>query len=217
MQCVLVVPETYAPVLLRRRAQKLTKQTGLVHISIHEANKPPGQTLKRSFQIACSRPFAMLLKEPITIALSLYIALVYGLLYLSCVAIPPFACPARWLTCAPCSFVAFPIVYQEGRGWSPGFAGLGFVGTAVGMLFAVALNLLYFNKRYVKKLDDSKFGWVAPENRLPMACTGAVALPIGLFSQCRRHLTLVLCALTFARSQSLHGRRCPTSTGLATR
>lgn len=32
----LVIPETYAPVILRRRGQKLTKLTGKLHVSIYE-------------------------------------------------------------------------------------------------------------------------------------------------------------------------------------
>ena len=35
-------------------------------------------------------------------------------------------------------FGAFPIVYQEARGWNQGVGGLAFMGIMVGMLFAVA-------------------------------------------------------------------------------
>lgn len=98
--CVALVPETYAPVLLRKRAAKLTKETGKKHLSQFDANRPPSQGLGAAFKIALTRPFAMLFKEPICLAWALYAAFIYGLLYLF--------------------FVAYPIVYQRGRGWSAG-------------------------------------------------------------------------------------------------
>jgi hypothetical protein len=76
-------------------------------------------------------------------------------------------------------FAAFPIVYQQKRGWSPGIGGLAFLGVAVGMLFAIAY-CLWDNKRY-KRVATSSGGFAPPEARLPMSMVGACALPIGLF------------------------------------
>lgn len=45
-------------------------------------------------------------------------------------------------------FAAFPIVYEEYRGWSQGIAGLVFLGVAVGMIFAVMYSI-WDNKRSV--------------------------------------------------------------------
>jgi hypothetical protein len=76
-------------------------------------------------------------------------------------------------------FAAFPIVYQQKRGWSPGIGGLAFSGVAVGMVIAVAY-CLWDNKRY-KRVAASAGGFAPPEARLPMSMVGACALPIGLF------------------------------------
>jgi hypothetical protein len=76
-------------------------------------------------------------------------------------------------------FAAFPIVYQEGRGWSAGIGGLAFLGVTVGMLITVPYNI-WTNKRYAK-LSDSHQGFAPPEARLPLCMAGAVAAPIGLF------------------------------------
>lgn len=79
---------------------------------------------------------------------------------------------------------AFPIVYQEKRGWSPGQGGLAFLGVTVGMLCTVPYNI-WANKKYAK-LSDQHDGFAPPEARLPLCMAGAVAAPIGLFWVRRR-------------------------------
>ena len=77
LKCTL--PETYAPVILKRRARKLRKETGDPNIATEqELFKVPFSQLLVETLI---RPFQMLLTEPILLLLSLYIALIYGLLY----------------------------------------------------------------------------------------------------------------------------------------
>ena len=77
-------------------------------------------------------------------------------------------------------FSAFPIVYQQGRGWSECVGGLAFLGVAVGMLLAVAYSV-WDNKRYVRVEETEPSGIAPPEARLPPVLIGGVALPIGLF------------------------------------
>lgn len=64
----LFIPETLAPVLLRRKAQKLRKNTGVQEYRTLEEleRKPFSETLK----IALVRPFIMLFKEPIVTFMS---------------------------------------------------------------------------------------------------------------------------------------------------
>lgn len=76
-------------------------------------------------------------------------------------------------------FAAFPIVFQQQRGWSPGIGGLAFLGVAVGMMTAVFYSM-YDNARYAKTAA-SLGGHAPPEARLPPALIGSVLLPIGLF------------------------------------
>ncbi|GKT53134.1 fluconazole resistance protein 1 [Colletotrichum tofieldiae] len=133
----LTVPETYAPVLLRRRAEKLSKITGKSYLSKYEAHQPR-KTVAQQFKVALSRPWILLFKEPIVLLTSIYMAIVYGTLYML--------------------FAAFPIVFQRHRGWSPGIGGLAFLGVAVGMIVAV-IYTGFDSRRYLKaRLPPSMVG-----------------------------------------------------------
>ncbi|KAJ5575390.1 hypothetical protein N7450_009289 [Penicillium hetheringtonii] len=150
----LLVPETYAPVLLRRRAAKLSQLTGKVYESKIDIDQGKVK-LKESFKVALSRPWILLFREPIVFLLSLYMAIVYGTLYMM--------------------FAAFPIVYQVDRGWNQGVGGLAFLGIMVGMLLAVAYTL-WDNKRYVKTQDNHD-GFAPP--RSPSTSFIAAGVPFG--------------------------------------
>ena len=155
---VCLVPETYAPLLLRKRAQRLSKITGKVYLSKLDIQRGPVST-KDAFGAALLRPWILLAAEPIVLLLSLYMAIVYGTLYML--------------------FDAFPIVYQEVRGWNEGVGSLPFLGVMVGMMTAVAYNI-YDNKRYVRVLRANS-GFAPPETRLPPTMLGGAFVPIGLF------------------------------------
>lgn len=154
----LTIPETYSPVILRRRANKLSKQTGKSYISVldKQQGKP---TPIDAFKKSMTRPWALLFLEPIVLLISIYMAIIYGTLYMM--------------------FGAFPIVFQQTRGWSPGIGGLAFLGIMVGMLIGVGYAI-WDNKRYIK-VEDEHDGDAPPEARLPPGMVGSVALPIGLF------------------------------------
>ncbi|KAL2823131.1 putative MFS multidrug transporter [Aspergillus granulosus] len=154
----LFIPETYAPVLLRRRAERLSKLTGQVYRSKMDIDQ--GRTsLGEAFKTAMSRPWILLFREPIVFLLSLYMAIVYGTLYML--------------------FAAYPIVFQMTRGWNQGIGALPFLGIMVGMIFAVAYSI-WDNKRYVR-CQDAHDGFAPPEARLPPCMLASVAIPIGLF------------------------------------
>lgn len=154
----LLVPETYAPVLLRRRAEKLSEITGKVYESKLDIDQGK-VNLKESFKIALSRPWLLLFREPIVFLLSLYMAIVYGTLYML--------------------FAAYPIVFQQVRGWNQGVGSLPFLGIMVGMIGAVAYSI-YDNKRYVK-VEEEHGGFAPPEARLFPCLIATVTIPVGLF------------------------------------
>ena len=75
----LLLPETYAPVILRKRAAKLSEMTGKVYKSKAEINQGT-KTVSQEFSIALSRPWLLLFREPIVLLLSIYISVIYGTL-----------------------------------------------------------------------------------------------------------------------------------------
>lgn len=153
-----LVPETYAPYILRRRAEMLSKRTGRVYISLLDAGQPP-KSISSQLKVALTRPWIFLFKEPIVLLTSIYISLIYGTLYMC--------------------FAAFPIVFQVGRGWSPGVGGLAFIGTAVGVSLAT-LASIFDHKRYAR-LSAARRGPLDPEDRLPVAMVASIFIPVGLF------------------------------------
>lgn len=95
MTMVIFLPETYAPTLLQIKARKHGVQE-------------PHQELILMLRTNITRPTLMFLTEPILFLLSLYMAFIYGILYLD--------------------FTAYPYVFQQTRHWDAGTSGLSFLG-----------------------------------------------------------------------------------------
>jgi MFS family permease len=73
----LFVPETYAPVILRKRVAVLKQKTGKEYIL--QGDKEKGTpSLTSVLATALVRPWILLFMEPIVLLLSIYIAIVYG-------------------------------------------------------------------------------------------------------------------------------------------
>ena len=159
----LTIPETYPPVLLRKRAAALSKATGKVYRTKVDVQSGKTPSAGEAFKTALSRPWILLFREPIVLLLSVYMSIIYGTLYMM--------------------FAAFPIVFQQQRGWSEGIGGLAFLGVAVGMLAAV-IYTIPDNTRYQRAAEQYRKNGVSstpPEVRLPPSLIGAVCIPIGLF------------------------------------
>jgi multidrug resistance protein len=151
------VPETYAPTILATRAKKLRASTGSNdHVTEQDLDLRPFSERLGIFLI---RPFQLLFGEPIVFLISVYMSVLYGLLYMF--------------------FVAFPIVYQEGKGYSSGITGLMFIPLAIGVLCSAVCAPLV-NKHYLG-LSAKHNGSPPAEVRLiPMMCS-CWLIPIGLF------------------------------------
>ncbi|KAH0270171.1 MFS general substrate transporter, partial [Aureobasidium melanogenum] len=152
---VAVVKETYGPTLLRKRAAKLRKETGDPRWwSRFDEKKAFWPLLK----VNLSRPFVLMVTEPICIFWDVYVAIVYGTLYLS--------------------FVAYPIVFQQQRGWSPGLGGLAFCGIGIGNLLTIVLEPLC--RRLINShKKDPETGDIPPEAMVSVICIAAVSLAAG--------------------------------------
>jgi MFS family permease len=155
--CLFGLPETYAPVLLKRKARRLRKETGnedLYHPHEH-VRLDPKSIITKHF----SRPLLMLFMEPMVACIALYASFVYALLYLT--------------------LQIFPIVYEEIRGYSTVVSSLPFLGLFIGVLCSVPINLAN-QPRYIRKVEAAH-GKPVPEARLPPMIVGGFMFAIGLF------------------------------------
>lgn len=153
-----VIPETYSPKLLQDRAGRLRRETKnwALHSFLDE-HKPTLSQIGHNYLL---RPFQMLALEPILICMTIYLALIYGILYLF--------------------FEAYPISFSQVRGWtSLGVAALPFIGIMIGVFLGVALIIYATKTRFARKF--AKYGYVVPEERLIPMMIASVLLPIGLF------------------------------------
>lgn len=73
-------PETYAPKILRDRALRLERATGRVYRFRADAKGIISVT--QVLKVSLVRPWKFLVREPIVICLTLYTAIIYGVLYL---------------------------------------------------------------------------------------------------------------------------------------
>lgn len=155
---IVFIPETYGPALLQQRARKLSKESGKHYVSVLEKSqgkKKPAEV----FQRALIRPWVFLFLEPIVLIASVYMAIIYGTVYMF--------------------MGAMPIVFSEQRGWSEGISGLSFLGIAGGILVGLLYAIWDHNTRYMPLARARK---TTAESRLPPAIVGAVTLPVGMFA-----------------------------------
>ncbi|KAI0469939.1 major facilitator superfamily domain-containing protein [Xylariaceae sp. FL0804] len=161
----LALPETYAPVLLAKRARKLARLTGKSYVSAMAASAKGSSEPEPSLWVALgtnlARPFRLAVNEPIVGFLALYQAIVFGTLYLT--------------------FTAYPIIYTDILGWPSEHSGLSFMGVLVGLTLSV-IFAVWDNARYVRGLEKLSGTTPPPESRLPACCLGGVCIVIGLFS-----------------------------------
>ncbi|KAF1963972.1 MFS general substrate transporter [Bimuria novae-zelandiae CBS 107.79] len=154
----LTVPETFAPVLLSRRAAKIRFATK--NWAIHAKCDEQQIDLRSIAEKYLLRPFSMLFKEPILDFVTLYMSVIYGILYLF--------------------FTAYPIAFQEGRGWNSGVGALPFLSITVGVILG-SLIIIYTTKtRFTRKFKENN-GIVVPEQRLIPMIIGGFFFPAGMF------------------------------------
>ncbi|KAL1637855.1 hypothetical protein SLS56_000412 [Neofusicoccum ribis] len=149
--------ETYAPVLLKWKAARLRKETGNAALrSEFESDK----TVSKVLGVALIRPFRLLFTQPIIQFLAIYMAFLYGLMYL---VLSTF--PTLWTT-----------TYHEALGIS----GLNYISLAVGFFVGVQVAAPFNDRIYVRlKRRNGNVG--APEFRVPLMLPGSLLVPVGLF------------------------------------
>ncbi|KAI0782991.1 MFS polyamine transporter [Abortiporus biennis] len=157
--------ETYAPLLLERKAAKIHAQLDpekaqRYHTirTIYQSAEPV--TWKHIMSKSLIRPFVLFAQEPIIQLFGIYMAFVYGSNYLVLCTLP---------------FI-YTATYHE----TPGIVGLHYLSLTIGMTLCAQINSRMLD--YVYKLKKAQNNGVGkPEYRLLVAIPGSCFLPIGLF------------------------------------
>jgi MFS family permease len=98
----LIAPETLASTVLSCKAARLNRKEHTdIYTTKHQLHLVP---LRQRLKVALIRPFQLLFLEPIILFMSFYLSFVYSLLY--------------------ATFFAFPIAFEEIRGWNMGMTGV---------------------------------------------------------------------------------------------
>lgn len=151
------LPEVYAPYLLKKKAQRLRKETG--DSRWHHPHEEVKIDFKSIVTKHFTRPVKMLVTEPMVTCIALYASFVYGLLYMT--------------------LEVFPIVFEQNRGWPLVTSTLPFLGLFVGVLGAVFVNLA--NQPRYARMVDANGGRPVPEARLLPMVLGGFLFTTGLF------------------------------------
>lgn len=151
------MPESAAYTLLDRKAKRLRKKTGNQQL---KSVLDTGRTTKQLFMFSIFRPTKMLFLSPIVFLLSLYIALIYGYLYLL--------------------FTTMTDVFQNEYHFSQGSVGLAYVGIGIGSIVGMVVQTMasdpLFKYMCAKHANISR-----PEYRLIPLFLGAFTIPLSLF------------------------------------
>ncbi|CAG8288246.1 unnamed protein product [Penicillium salamii] len=147
--------ESYGPVVLERKAARLRKETGNPDLrSVHDV----GKLDMRLFMTALARPIKLLFGSPIVFLMALFAATTYGYLYLM--------------------FTTITSIFESKYGFSPGVAGLAYLGFGIGCMIGLVTTGIVANniaKNHVKR------GCFRPESRLLPMMVGCWFMPVGLF------------------------------------
>lgn len=153
---VLLLDESYPPVLLVYKARRLRHESG--NWALHAKHEEWDVSLKEMANKYLIRPFR-LLATPICFSVALYASFVYGILYLN--------------------LASFPIEFQEERGWNMVVGALPFLALLVGILIGAVVNVT--NQRFYVKRFKANNNRPVPEARLPPMMLGSIFFAAGMF------------------------------------
>lgn len=156
---IIFLPETSSANILYRRSCRLRKLTGNPKLKSEPELIGEQMTSREIVMTILVRPITLSLTEPMIFLLNLYIALIYGLLYI-------------W-------FESFPIVFIDIHRFSLGMEGLSFLGILIGEAIVLP-PFIYYTYYYLEPKFNAK-GELKPEHRLPPAFVGGFCIPICLF------------------------------------
>lgn len=154
---VFIFEETYAPVILVKKAKSLREETG--NWGHYAPKEETSLNLQLMVKNNLARPLTMLIREPILFLITLYNAFIYGIMYL-------------FLT-------AIPFIFAENYHMVSGVAELPYLSMFIGILIGAVISI-FFEKRFDKIVALNE-GKSIPEERLPPMMIGSFFFAGGMF------------------------------------
>lgn len=155
----LFLKETFAPKILGDKAQRLRKSTGSQ--ALHTMWDASDRTLLPILQTAFKRPFILLATQPIIQVLALYLAYLYGVVYIV--------------------LTTFPTLWTDRYHQTIGIAGLNYISLGVGFIIGTQSTARLQDTVYKRLKTRSSKGVGQPEYRLPLLLPASILVPAGLF------------------------------------
>lgn len=148
--CILVLRETYPPILLARHQSSRSSGTG-------STEKPESSQV---FLRACTRPLRFIFRSRLILLFTLYTSIINSYLYIL--------------------LSTLGTTFQAVYGFSTGSSGLAYLGMMAGFILSqltIGIFSDFHANRQARRRPESK---IKPEDRLPPLILGAVLLPAGL-------------------------------------
>ncbi|EME48655.1 hypothetical protein DOTSEDRAFT_162329 [Dothistroma septosporum NZE10] len=154
---MLTIPETLPSRVLTNKARRIRKAKIPGYENVHSPVEAANQTLASIYTVALTRPWIILF-DPISFLVAVYLSIVYALLY--------------------SLFTIYPIVFQQKRGWNAGVGELPLIGTMIGAFIAggiVFYESTIARKRMLAGIERT------PEDRMPLAMIGGIVFAVSMF------------------------------------
>ncbi|KAK5955960.1 hypothetical protein OHC33_002533 [Knufia fluminis] len=150
--------ETYKVTILRRRAAKLSNETGNTYRTIFDVEGSKVGSFS-SFVESITRPFYVYFGSSVLQAVSLFAGMTFTFFYIMSTTLPD--------------------ILENIYGLSPALTGSCFITFSAGSVIMVIVCNLYLDKIYIK-LREANNGIGQPEYRLPFVIIGSVTLPMAV-------------------------------------
>ncbi|KAI5478283.1 MFS transporter [Pseudohyphozyma bogoriensis] len=152
---IFLAPETYVPAILVKKAKALRKK-GRTDVRAPLELDP--RSIPHVIAVSCTRPFELLVLEPMALVLCLWTSILLGILYMF--------------------FSGFTIVYTA-YGFNQQTIGLTFIGIGIGIVFGTSCHPYWAS--FYRKVTAATGKRPPPEEHLRKGMWGAVLVPLSLF------------------------------------
>lgn len=152
--------ETNPVIILQRKTNRLRKELNRPDLRSYYDDSRKQQSKTAHFIHRLTTPFQLLFGSPIVAIMALYIAVVYGCLYLL--------------------FTTVTEVFQKDYHWSEQISGLAYIGLGLGFV-AGQMVFGFFSDRVLVKLKARNNNVFEPEMRLPLTIPFSLFVPISFF------------------------------------